>query len=189
MSDDELGTIRKRCEDATPGPWASFIEGRDHTSGSNFIQTSSLDGRRGPDIELSGASDSDYDFIAHARQDIPKLLVEIARLKELTASIPAPLTKVEAREIAANELKQKSPPDDLFVICDEETIERLFGWVFFFQSERFLRTGEFRDRLAGNGPIMVNKYDATIEFGGTAMPPEYWIKEYERRRTSKRKGS
>src|SRR5437899_266367 len=51
------------------------IEGRDHTGGSSFIRT------EGDDIELSGATTADQDFIAHARQDIPRLLAEIVRLK------------------------------------------------------------------------------------------------------------
>ncbi len=28
LTDDELDAIRKRAEQATPGPWISFIEGR-----------------------------------------------------------------------------------------------------------------------------------------------------------------
>ena len=32
------------------------------------------------DIELIGATDEDYDLIAHARQDIPRLIQEIRRL-------------------------------------------------------------------------------------------------------------
>jgi hypothetical protein len=78
--DIELEAIRRRCENATRGPWRSFVEGRDHTSGSSFIRTGS-DEDRGNDIELSGATTADQDFIAHARQDIPFLLAEIARLK------------------------------------------------------------------------------------------------------------
>ena len=36
---------------------------------------------RGDDIELhSSTSIADYDFIAHARSDIPKLLAEVRRL-------------------------------------------------------------------------------------------------------------
>lgn len=35
---------------------------------------------RGEDIELSGATADDQDFIAQARQDIPRLLKEIERL-------------------------------------------------------------------------------------------------------------
>ena len=77
MTDDELRIIKEQCEKATPGPWISFIEGRDHTSGSSFIRTA------GEDIELSGATDADQDFIASCRQDIPSLLDEIKRLKQL----------------------------------------------------------------------------------------------------------
>lgn len=80
MTDEELEEIRLRCEAATPGPWKSFVEGRDHTSGSNFIMVGER-GNRGDDIELAGATIADQDFIAHARQDIPRLLDEIARLK------------------------------------------------------------------------------------------------------------
>lgn len=36
---------------------------------------------RSSDIELAGATIADQDFIAHARQDVPRLLEEVARLK------------------------------------------------------------------------------------------------------------
>lgn len=85
MTDRELEQIRLRCEAASPGPWRASIEGRDHQSGSSFIMrgegASRLD-----DIELSGATDADYDFIAHSRQDIPKLLAEIDRLRRLLSA-------------------------------------------------------------------------------------------------------
>ena len=74
----DMDAIRERCNQATPGPWKSYIEGRDHDSGASFIMTS------GEDIELIGASVADQDFIAHARQDIPQLLAEIQRLKAMT---------------------------------------------------------------------------------------------------------
>ncbi|HRI65923.1 MAG TPA: hypothetical protein PK156_16865 [Polyangium sp.] len=75
LTDDDLLQMQQRCDAATPGPWKSFIEDRDHESGSSFIQTA------GADIELSGASEADYDFIAHARQDLPRLLDEVRRLR------------------------------------------------------------------------------------------------------------
>lgn len=37
------------------------------------------------------------------------------------------------------------------------------------------------DRLAGNGPMIVNKLGGTIEFFGTAKSPLTYIEEYERR--------
>lgn len=70
-----LEEIKSRLANATPGAWVSYVEGRDHTSGCNFIMTG-VGGVRGQDIELSGATDLDQDFIAHARQDI-ELLVKI----------------------------------------------------------------------------------------------------------------
>ena len=80
MTDEELRLIRLRCEAASPGPWRSFVEGRDHTSGSSFIMVGEGGDRR-DDIELTGAAIADHDFIAHARQDIPRLLEEIDRLR------------------------------------------------------------------------------------------------------------
>ncbi|MBR2820713.1 MAG: hypothetical protein IKD91_02430 [Clostridiales bacterium] len=77
MNNTEIKQIEKRCEQATKGPWISFVEGRDHTCGCNFIRTA------GNDIELTGASIDDQDFIAHARQDVPALIEEIYRLKKI----------------------------------------------------------------------------------------------------------
>lgn len=73
MTDEELDQLEARLRAATPGPWVSYVEGRDHDSGSSFIQTAA------GDIELSGATVADQDFIAHARQDLPKLLMEVRR--------------------------------------------------------------------------------------------------------------
>jgi hypothetical protein len=76
LTDEYLAQVQRRADAATAGPWISFVEGRDHTSGSSFVRTSSID------IELSGATVADQDFIAHARDDVPLLLAEIRRLRE-----------------------------------------------------------------------------------------------------------
>lgn len=77
ITETKLNEIEQRCNNATGGPWVSFIEGRDHLSGSSFIKT------QGDDIELIGATVNDQDFIANARQDIPALIQEIRRLNIL----------------------------------------------------------------------------------------------------------
>lgn len=82
MSEAELAAIEKRAEAACPGPWKSFVEGRDHEGGSNFIMTGP-EASRGEDIELIGATAADQDFIAGARQDVPKLLAEVRTLRAL----------------------------------------------------------------------------------------------------------
>ena len=75
LTKQELLEILERCNSTTPGPWISFVEGRDHTSGSNFIRTDV------EDIELDGATVKDQDFVAAAKQDIPALVKMIMELK------------------------------------------------------------------------------------------------------------
>jgi hypothetical protein len=68
-------------------------EGRDHMSGADFIRTGGLDDAS-PDLCLSHdsadrtgsvvAPQEDHDFIAHARQDVPRLVAEVRRLHSLT---------------------------------------------------------------------------------------------------------
>jgi hypothetical protein len=77
LSEKELSEISQRCEQATSGPWKSYVEGRDHFSGSDFIMTA------GEDLYLTGVTVLDQDFIAHARQDVPRLVMEVRRLKTL----------------------------------------------------------------------------------------------------------
>lgn len=81
LDSEELAAIEARCNAATPGPWKSYIEGRDHYAGSDFIMTGEGD-TRGEDIEMTGATQADQDFIASARQDVPRLLSEIQRLQD-----------------------------------------------------------------------------------------------------------
>ena len=87
MTDQDLKDIEDRCNAATKGPWVSFVEGRSHESGASFIMTGIKEGddiwgkTRGEDIYLTGATDADQNFIAHARQDIPKLIQAIRKLR------------------------------------------------------------------------------------------------------------
>ena len=77
LSATVLSEIQKRLDAATSGPWKDYIEKRDGISGSDFIMT------EGEDIYLIGGTAADYEFVAHARQDIPALLAEVRRLKRL----------------------------------------------------------------------------------------------------------
>lgn len=82
LTDQDLDEIRQRISRARPGPWRSFVEGRDHTSGSSFIKVGE-GAERQEDIEMTGQTEGDQDFIAHARQDLPMLLAEVDRLRSL----------------------------------------------------------------------------------------------------------
>jgi hypothetical protein len=94
LTDDELTIIEGRAASATPGPWKAFIEGRDHTSGADFVRTGGLDDAC-PDLYLTHdsperagvvvAPPEDHDFVAHSRQDVPRLVAEVRRLRALRA--------------------------------------------------------------------------------------------------------
>jgi hypothetical protein len=83
LTDAELVEIEARVTAARPGPWWSSIEGRDHAGGESCIQVGE-GADRSEDIELGGATEADQDFIAAARQDIPRL---IATIRALTAGL------------------------------------------------------------------------------------------------------
>ena len=62
---EQLDKIVAMASRTSQRPWKSNVEGRDHFSGSDFISTAS------GDIELSGASRDDQDFIAEATNWAP----------------------------------------------------------------------------------------------------------------------
>lgn len=84
MTEEELVELGKLSDRATKGPWKSYIEGRDHVSGSDFIMTGNENDTESPDIELMGATKEDQDFIAAARNAVPALILEIRRLRAKT---------------------------------------------------------------------------------------------------------
>lgn len=87
ITESELDQIAARCEATSPGPWKSYIEGRDHESGDNFIMIGEGD-TRGDDLYIYQGTHADQDFIANARQDIPRLIAEIRRLRKNSYSNP-----------------------------------------------------------------------------------------------------
>ena len=90
------------------------------------------------------------------------------------------MTLDEARLKVESELRrygQRSGPEEL-VILDEHTIERPWGWVFFYTS-RGWRDGDFQYAVGGNAPIIVNRFDGTTRSTGTAQPIDHYISEYE----------
>lgn len=73
--------------------------------------------------------------------------------------------------------------DDSLVVVSELTIERDYGWVFFYQSRKYLETGEFSYRLAGNGPVIFEKESGAVHHLGSHKHPDELIREFEAKRT------
>lgn len=49
-------------------------------------------------------------------------------------------------------------------IIEKATQEFDVGWVFFYQSSRFLKTGDAQDALVGNAPLFVSRQDGQAAF-------------------------
>lgn len=89
------------------------------------------------------------------------------------------MTKSDAQTMALGYVKAKEREVGCeLALLEDSTIERSFGWVFFYDSARHMETGDFRDALAGNAPIVVTRADGRIHETGTAHPLEHYLKEF-----------
>jgi len=106
MTDDELKAIKDRCEKATPGPWYPVATDDECSMNARYVGTNSrgwprhdqqvgMNGERAEETiaitllqypRVADVADERWDenadFIAHAREDIPKLIAEVERLKQ-----------------------------------------------------------------------------------------------------------
>ena len=95
------------------------------------------------------------------------------------------ISMIKAQEIAREFLSSlESELGVSLQLIVDETLERPFGWVFFYNSKEFLDTGDFRCTLAGNAPFFVDRVDGAITVTGTAKPIEDYIADYENRRNN-----
>lgn len=87
----------------------------------------------------------------------------------------------EAQSLVQAELDNNTDPndDDQCVVLEEETIVKEWGWVFFYQSKKYIETGDIGEMLAGNAPYIVNKKNGQLHVTGTAEDIEYYISEFE----------
>ena len=89
------------------------------------------------------------------------------------------ISRSEAEAVASAYLQQASSSTGLeLVILDNETLERDFGWVFFYDSKAHIESRSPRDVLAGNAPIIVDRNDGSVHVTGTAEPIERYIENY-----------
>ena len=65
-------------------------------------------------------------------------------------------------------------------ILDDATIGKEWGYIFFYQSIKYIKSGDFRDMLAGNAPYIINKHNGEIIVTGTTHDLDFYIEEYEK---------
>lgn len=82
--------------------------------------------------------------------------------------------------------KGSSRADHEALIIDDLTIEKEYGWIFFYNSRIYLETGNIHYSFIGNAPFIVEKEDGSFHYTGTARDTEYYITQYEKQRKWKK---
>jgi hypothetical protein len=81
LDECRLAEIEARVNAASPGPWQEFLASQGGLGGDSVVWITTED--QEPDMYLwrgdKVAPDADIDFIAHARQDVPALLLRVRR--------------------------------------------------------------------------------------------------------------
>jgi hypothetical protein len=91
------------------------------------------------------------------------------------------MTRDAAKQALEDYLRSlHSAPDEAVVILDEFTIEKPYGWIFFYQTKLYIETGNVSYALAGNGPVVVRAGTHEIETLSTAISTERAVAEFER---------
>jgi Immunity protein 35 len=83
----------------------------------------------------------------------------------------------QAEELAATWVRLAT--DGRGVLQDEQTVDKPYGWVFFYQSREWIESPKTEDGLIGNAPIIVDRINGEIRVTGTAQPIEEYIAAYE----------
>jgi hypothetical protein len=91
------------------------------------------------------------------------------------------ITREEAWNLVVERFQRNNPSMEPVVEDRDQTIERSFGWVFFYQSKRYVETKKLSYLLVGNPPILVNRFTGeilSIKGRGSPLP---FIEDYERK--------
>ena len=87
----------------------------------------------------------------------------------------------EAKEIALKYINEINTNISLSIM-EEETISFEYGWMFFYQSTKFIETGDEKHLVGGNAPLIVDKINQSIHVTGTRLSDSDYIEKYCRYR-------
>ena len=88
------------------------------------------------------------------------------------------ISETEAAEIARSYVEEMghSVYGGVAII---DVLTKPYGWIFFYNSKRYIETKDPLDALGGNGPFVVLRADGAIYQLGSAREPEVYIYEFE----------
>ena len=77
------------------------------------------------------------------------------------------------------ELSSKRSKIELMLI-ESATLEKTYGWIFFYNSRQYIEEGNMSLALAGNTPLIVERRSGKLTVTGTARSIEYYSDLYEK---------
>jgi ribosomal protein L7/L12 len=89
-----------------------------------------------------------------------------------------PVALAQAIEIAQRELLSRSSDGVELRVLSGKTEEFDVGWVFYYQSARYIETGNFGDSLVGSAPLFVSRSDGRPFFVSYHRPLAESISAY-----------
>lgn len=92
------------------------------------------------------------------------------------------ISEAEARTIAEAHLAEINERIDFGPVVISGVEERPIGWVFYWTTARYLETGDWRDAVPGNAPILIDRAMGESLPTGTAYPIDHYIDEHTARR-------
>ncbi|RYG90939.1 hypothetical protein EU803_13205 [Loktanella sp. IMCC34160] len=83
------------------------------------------------------------------------------------------ISRSEAAQLVRNEIEGFD-----CVLLEEPIAEGAFGWVFGYQSAKFIESGSFSDALFGNAPFLVERETGRLHVLGTARPAQFYVDNF-----------
>ena len=89
------------------------------------------------------------------------------------------ITKSQAIHLAEEYIGEASKKSGYhLVLLSEDIVEFDLGWVFTYQSKKFVETGDILEMVTGNAPIIINKQDGSVYETGTGYSIKKYIDDY-----------
>jgi hypothetical protein len=80
------------------------------------------------------------------------------------------INREKAIEIAQRQIAIMAVRSNLdLALVLEDTVEFDLGWIFLWDSKKFLETHDFSEALAGNAPMIVDRRDGSVHQTSTAL--------------------
>jgi|SRR5581483_9979764 len=93
------------------------------------------------------------------------------------------ITKVVATKAAQEFLSRDASLAKIKpVLLESKTREAETAWIFFYDSEEHIASGDYRDALAGGGLVFVDKANGTVHSFSSAFPVQAYIRVYDQLR-------